>query len=320
MKKVILSLIVAIIAVMASTTLASFSVESSIVSGGIISGENKNWDIDGFYTMTKNIEVVKGQKYTLDFVFDGGKPNTDYSLYFDVFYNSTPYDGKTRVPLDAKLIKTDKDGKPTAKQGVPIYKDRNYKNGPTKLHFDEGKTNYYRLEIKFADTNQIIPTIYNDVKINVQGVDQNLDADAASKSSDINYLVNYAKQLLDAMTEAERKAFGYGYINNEMIRNQVKRLNYDTFPKVYTKDDSFYIQPYVPQVTLADGTKLLDCSQTIIFGKSDQNDGWYTKYLYDIESTTWYYQTNGMSIAGKTWNDIKTILRENGSKWTPVNL
>ncbi|MEG1529485.1 MAG: hypothetical protein RR405_03930, partial [Clostridia bacterium] len=259
-------------------------------------------------------------KYTLDFVFDGGKPNTDYSLYFDVFYNSTPYDGKTRVPLDAKLIKTDKDGKPTAKQGVPIYlNDWDYKNGPIKLYFDEGKINYYRLEIGFADTNQIIPTIYKNVKINLQGVKQK--PTAVAQSSEISYLVNYAKQSLEAMTEAERKAiFGYFYINNEMIRNQVKRLNYDTFPKVYTKDDSFYIQPYVPQVTLADGTKLLDCSQTIIFGKSDQNDGWYTKYLYDIESTTWYYQTNGMSIAGKTWNDIKTILRENGSKWTPVNL
>ncbi|MEG2274818.1 MAG: hypothetical protein RSC44_05760, partial [Clostridia bacterium] len=286
MKKVILSLIVAIIAVMASTTLASFSVESSIVSGGIISGENKNWDIDGFYTMTRNVEVVKGQKYTLDFVFDGGKPNTDYSLYFDVFYNSTPYDGKTRVPLDAKLIKTDKDGKPTAKQGVPIYlNDWDYKNGPIKLYFDEGKINYYRLEIGFADINQIIPTIYKNVKINLQGVKQK--PTAVAQSSEISYLVNYAKQSLEAMTEAERKAiFGYFYINNEMIRNQVKRLNYDTFPKVYTKDDSFYIQPYVPQVTLADGTKLLDCSQTIIFGKSDQNDGWYTKYLYDIESTT----------------------------------
>ncbi|MEG2541340.1 MAG: hypothetical protein RSB59_06210, partial [Clostridia bacterium] len=200
MKKVILSLIVAIIAVMASTTLASFSVESSVVSGGIISGENKNWDIDGFYTMTKNIEVVKGQTYTLDFAFDGGKPNTDYSLYFDVFYNSTPYDGKTRVPLDAKLIKTDKDGKPTTEQGKLIYlNDWDYKNGPTKLHFDEGKINYYRLEIGFADINQIIPTIYKNVKINLQGVKQK--PTAVAQSSEINYLVNFAKQSLEAMTE-----------------------------------------------------------------------------------------------------------------------
>ncbi|MEG1509949.1 MAG: hypothetical protein RR454_05825 [Clostridia bacterium] len=315
MKKIILSLVLVIIMIMASSTLACYTSEGSITSGSINSGEEKSLEIDGFYTFTKTIRVEKNQKFMISFVFDGGKAGVDYSLYYNVFYNPL---GKTQIPLNIKLVKTDKSGAPLEKQGKLLYlNDYDFPNGPQKLFFDEGQKNYYRLEFEFAQQNQNDPIYYNDIKIQLQGVAQTKASNY--QASDIFYQINYAQQLLESMTEQERKAiFGYQYINNEMIRAQVKIFNYSTFPKITTKNDTFYIQPFIPQVLGADGKKVLDCSQSIIFGKTDQVDSWFTKYIYDYETATWYYNIKGISLPNLTWNDVKAILHSSDSQWKPI--
>ncbi|MEG1613672.1 MAG: hypothetical protein RR357_05850 [Clostridia bacterium] len=305
MKKIILSLVVVILIVMASSTFASYNLNSSLSSGGINSSEvSKELDINNFHKVFESFSATSNTPHKMNFVFTGGIPGVKYLLFSDVFYVGNQ--------MNLSLTKTDKFGNTLYKQGKPI--SYNFIDEPVGIEFTKGEKNYYRLEMSPKDT--LAAVSYSDVKIHFQGIRQ--DKSLIITSSGVMYQANYAFNQLKLMTEAQRQAeFGQKWINNEMIREYVRRM-YNGFPKVTVGSDILYIQPYVPQLVQSDGVKRIDCSEAVIFAKTTQENGWYTNHIYNYETGNWYYSRAGISVANQSWTQIKQIITESGGAWKIV--
>ena len=109
---------------------------------------------------------------------------------------------------------------------------------------------------------------------------------------------------------------GNSYLNNDILRNYIYNVYYNgAWPSgkvTYASGTTatVYAQPF--WVASATG----DTQDTFIFCQesSAQQPGWYTKYIYNTDTSKLYIRSSPISVNSWLWSTLKTTIL--GSGWT----
>ena len=128
----------------------------------------------------------------------------------------------------------------------------------------------------------------------------------------------YWKTLLAGMTPAERVAAGYPRNSDNTsvrtwLRENVYGGSWPTMPQSFLSknglpEGSYYIQPFYEARTGNDDPE----TNTIIFAKTDQADGWYVGLVYNHEEKVWYHKLRGGYSITNSWETVKAELHSGG--------
>lgn len=147
---------------------------------------------------------------------------------------------------------------------------------------------------------------------------------SASASATINDMVALAILLSDPANKSDPtyQTFmaKYKYMSNSTLRSYLRDNN--AFPTMTVNGTLLYIQPYLNMNALSGRIPSADevAAQITIFAKTTTADGWSVSYLYDRDSSQWYYSSKSSSdMVNRSWAQLRerTIGAVN-SPWQPL--
>lgn len=101
--------------------------------------------------------------------------------------------------------------------------------------------------------------------------------------------------------------------NNSRLRQFLKYINNDEWPTLEANGNKFYVQPYLDSYQVINGR--VPSGDVFVYASTGEN--WNAEYIYDNETGKWWTGKNTISIANKSFNEVKKKMQENG--WSEVN-
>lgn len=103
--------------------------------------------------------------------------------------------------------------------------------------------------------------------------------------------------------------------NNDKLREYLQYINGGSWPALQVNGQTLYVQPYLDSASGSSGRN--PSYDIFIYASPNGNGNWNTNYIYDSNTGKWWTGKKTISVANKSFENVKEEMQKNN--WSEVS-